>query len=270
MNILNEEITRKRYPPLPILDFSRTSKNQYILFYSSFPQLVAGCLTPHLLLPPPPNSSAVLLSLAFSFAPNLRPIIAAEEAISNLNETPSRSAPALLASPRLAIDRIHHRRSSSPVGRPRNFFSRDDRMPTRNSLLPSLRAPSKLRPGARNPLRPHIRVSSFYFADFDARIDRRSIKDPCKPIFLGIFEKVETSSPIYLIPASGFGYVPFDSKEKNVFPSYFLISFFKKRGSSLDGEGGGRKKLTNLSIQQSVPNYSPFFSWPRPLTEIKR
>lgn len=117
MNILNEGITRKRYPPLPILDFSRTSKNQYILFYSSFPQLVAGCLTPHLLLPPPPTSSAVLLSPAFSFAPNLRPIIAAEEAISNLNETPSRSAPALLASPRLAIDRIHHRRSSSPVGR---------------------------------------------------------------------------------------------------------------------------------------------------------
>lgn len=29
---------------------------------------------------------------AFSFAPNLRPIIAAEEAISNLNETPSRSS----------------------------------------------------------------------------------------------------------------------------------------------------------------------------------
>lgn len=51
----------------------------------------------------PPNSSAILLSLAFSFAPNLRPIIAAEEAISNLNETPSRSVPP--SSPRLASPR---------------------------------------------------------------------------------------------------------------------------------------------------------------------
>lgn len=55
-------------------------------------------------LPPSlPNSSAILLSLAFSFAPNLRPIIAAEEAISNLNETPSRSVPP--SSPRLASPR---------------------------------------------------------------------------------------------------------------------------------------------------------------------
>lgn len=68
--------------------------------------------------PPPPvprvdGSTLTFFSFAFCFAPNLRPIIAAEEAISNLNETPSHSVARSRAGVPLplplppTIDRIH-------------------------------------------------------------------------------------------------------------------------------------------------------------------
>lgn len=47
-------------------------------------------------LRPVDGSTLTFFSFAFCFAPNLRPIIAAEEAISNLNETPSHSRARLL------------------------------------------------------------------------------------------------------------------------------------------------------------------------------
>lgn len=158
-------------------------------------------------LPPSlPNSSAILLSLAFSFAPNLRPIIAAEEAISNLNESPSRSVPpsSFLASPRLAIDRIHHRlRSSSPVGRPRNFFSRDDRMPTRNSLLLTeggiLRNFDPVHATQCSLLfHPHIRVLSFYFREYFVGFGCENCKNR-RFEFKDIFERLKIVNQFFLV-----------------------------------------------------------------------
>lgn len=118
-----------------------------------------GCLTS----PPHQWHTLTFFVFAFCFAPNLRPIIAAEEAISNLNETPSRSpARSLdLAAPHDRQDTpcrcsssgfIEGRRGSSSLETTvlRAGLWNTYTQPT--TFLSEFPAESKLRPRARNSI----------------------------------------------------------------------------------------------------------------------